>query len=330
MNVVVLRALFLDAWYQVLDNRVFRAVAFLTALPIALSFAVGFREEELVILFGWKEIQYAELFRMFDMNVGTAGLGQARALMIETLADRVVGFLTGSLGVVVALAATAFFVPRTLERGAAEVLFARPIPRVLVYASRYVAGLLFVGLLSAVLLSGVFAGLRVSSDYSYFGLFWALPTVLYVFAVVHAISMMIGVWTRSSPAAILLTLAFFIGNGCVHTGWKVKETLLGEVTSPADEPGPTLQAFYSAVDGAHLVLPKTGDADEIVDIIRGADETDRGFPMVVVDGEPADVGPALTWGGDLGSNILYSIASTVAFTLVVLAIGWRKLERIDF
>ena len=43
MNRHVLRALAADAFYQVLDNWVFRILAALTLIPVALTFVLGFR-----------------------------------------------------------------------------------------------------------------------------------------------------------------------------------------------------------------------------------------------------------------------------------------------
>jgi hypothetical protein len=86
--------------------------------------------------------------------------------------------------------------------------------------------------------------------------------------------------TRSTVAAILLTLVFMMFNSCVHTGWQLKDMALDpdsrsnrmsavEDELPADapevseDPSGWVRAAYVALDVAHFVLPKTGDASLI-------------------------------------------------------------------
>ena len=58
MNLTILRALFEDARQQVLDNKVFRLLILLTALPILGTFLVGFREDHISFLWGYQVIEY--------------------------------------------------------------------------------------------------------------------------------------------------------------------------------------------------------------------------------------------------------------------------------
>ena len=71
MNLTILRALFEDARQQVLDNKVFRLLILLTALPILGTFLVGFREDHISFLWGYQVIEYDELHEMIVRSAQT-------------------------------------------------------------------------------------------------------------------------------------------------------------------------------------------------------------------------------------------------------------------
>ena len=288
MNVHVLRALLSDALSQVLDNRVFRILCFLIAIPVLFTFLVGFREEHVTILFGWRTIQYADLFDFFDARfLGGTDIRQA---VIQGYQNIVVAALAGSIGMMLTIAATAFFVPRMTEKGSADTLFSKPVSRIALYLSRYVSGLLFVAILSFVLILGIYLGLLLVSDYNDVGIFWSVLTLVYLFGLIHTVSMLVGLITRSTVAAILLALIFYTGNGCVHAAWELKEftqaleagkSKSAEEDTNQDTAGrKVLEVMILGLDAAHYTLPKTGDAPRIAAMLRRALEE---IPPLYVD-----------------------------------------------
>ena len=62
--------------------------------------------------------------------------------------------------------------------------------------------------------------------------------LIYTFAVMHAVSVMVGVLTRSSVATILLVVIFFFMNSCVHNAWETKQVLTDQI---ADDLGEELE-----------------------------------------------------------------------------------------
>ena len=54
------------------------------------------------------------------------------------------------------------------------------------------------------LIGGMYLGFRVVSGYDNKGLLWGIATLTYGFAVFHAISVVVGVFTRSTIAAMLI------------------------------------------------------------------------------------------------------------------------------
>ena len=286
MNANILRALVRDAFYQVLDNWVFRILTGLTLLPILVTFVVGFREEGVVLLFGWKSWSYAEL--LDSMGGGGAALTDPQGMAIETLVQLFFDNVAGGFGILLAIAATAFFVPRLLEKGAADLYFHTPVSRPVLYLSRYLAGLLFIAISASVLVLGIFLGLAVSSQHVDPGVLLAAPTLVYVFALVFPFTMLVGVVTRSTVASILLSGMFFLFNGCIQKSWIAWEQGLrgpslklavgqsAEEDDSSEDSAPEveqetpafLRAMRTTLDVVRTVLPKTTDADTIARKLR--------------------------------------------------------------
>lgn len=277
------RALMRDALAQVLDNKVFRILMVLTIVIVASTFLVGFREDEVTLLWGLKTYQYGDLPGLFMLDVGP---DQQRNAI-----DKVQGFfvtgLAGTFGLLFCIAATSFFVPRMLEKGAADPLFSKPVSRFSLLLSRYVASVLFIGILAFLLVGGIHVGLLLNSGYSGEGFLWAAPRLVYQFSLIAAVSALVGTWTRSNTAALLLTFVFYAVISGVHNGWIVKEfatqqpefaaiTEIGN-SGAAPEAVEDIDAFTRylvlALDTAHYALPKTHDAPRIERLLR--DQLDK-------------------------------------------------------
>ena len=299
MNLTTARALGMDAMAQVLDNRVFRILGGATLLVTLLTLCIGFREEEVVLLFGLKRYDYDVVLNWLPIFDKT---GSPQVLTIRFLQGLVVDFFGGKLGVMIALTSTSFFVPKMLEKGAADTFFSKPITRFAWYMSRYITGVLFVFLLASMMILGMHFALLLGSGYSDAGFLWGAVTMTYAFALIHAVGMLAGAITRSSVAALLVALMFFMFNGCVHYGWIIKEHEIyrasqyveqieskHEDAKPEDagseseleeeEPFDPMEDLSGvelfamrALDAMHYVLPKTTDAAYLTSMLREAVE----------------------------------------------------------
>jgi hypothetical protein len=202
---------------------------------------------------------------------------------IQALQAVFVQGLAGTFGIMIALAATAFFVPRMLEKGEADTLFSKPVGRFVLLLARYSSGVLFVGLLAFVLVLGMHLGFLLRSGYSDPAFLWSVLSLVYVFALIHAFSTAVGVLTRSAITALLVSVLFFGFNGCVHSLWKNKEHAVATVIEQAeandseearqaerDLDQPIVKAIALFLDSVHYALPKTGDADVLTNQLRRA------------------------------------------------------------
>lgn len=298
MNVSILQGLVLDAWQQVLDNKVFRLLLGVALLLVVPTFLIGFHSTHVEFLWGVGSISYADMLSVLpgEFQSITAQIEEPGIALIQILQDLIVSSFAGTMGVVLAIAATSFFVPRMLERGAADTLFSKPVPRWALLASRYVSGLLFVAALSFLLVLGMYLGFRFTSGYDDPGFLWSALTLVYLYSALHAFSLLVATLTRSSVAAILLTIVLFSFSGCVHAAWVSKEQFQHDerlqaartalalretpeevpledrpdeatpsVTSEGEDTGDAVLKFLtSTLDTLHYVLPKTSDAAVLI------------------------------------------------------------------
>jgi hypothetical protein len=166
--------------------------------------------------------------------------------------------------------------PRSLEKGAADTIFSKPVSRLVLMLSRYFAGLLFISLCVVFAIGGVHIGLLLRSGYSAPGWLWLIPELIYSFAVFHAFSVFVGIFTRSSVASILLTSMFFFFNGCTHFTWRQmlsEEDQTEQVVQ--DESGfsdKLLSATGTGFEVMHVIMPKTSDARLITQLLRKRQE----------------------------------------------------------
>jgi ABC-type transport system involved in multi-copper enzyme maturation permease subunit len=308
MNKNVVRALFDDAMAQVLDNLGFRILALLFLVPVLFAWVFGFREDGITVLFYW-HTSWSQLFSFFGSTSEAANSSGAelRDLFFAGYEKFALDTLGDKFGLLFAVGAASFFMPRLLEKGSVDTIFSKPISRPALLMSRYVAGLLFVFGESTILIGGMYLGFRVVSGYDNSGMLWGIATLTYGFAVFHAISLVVAVFTRSAAASILVVAIFMPVNCAVHGIWRVKEmatdvaagarknpTLPANPANPANsapsDPQPQAEpesgslawfmkvALVPTLNTLHYVLPKTTDTTLIArDLRKRIDNSEKEF-----------------------------------------------------
>ena len=307
MNTTVLRALLLDALHQVLDNKVFRILVVVIGLLVLLPLLLGFKETGVEILFGAWSFPYATFIDGLGGMLG--GSENALSSMTDSEVQEICvqlyqGFITdglmGNLGIFICLAATAFFIPQMIEKGAADTIFSKPVSRLTLLLARYITGVLFVGLLSTLLVVGTHLSLLAGSGISDPAFLWNALTLTYQFSLLYALTVLVGVLTRSTVASILLSVLFLFFNGFIHLVWtgiqmgeegemEIAEPLEGNESSISisvngeertdeelileaseGDPGWFITLLWNSTQVLHYSLPKTGDAETIAAKLRGS------------------------------------------------------------
>lgn len=191
-------ALLVDGYRELNSKRLFWFVLVLSGLVALIFAAIGIDQNKLT-LFGW------------HLPFNAIGLSMLRpAEFYEFLFAYfgVQGWMSW-IAVGLALISTAGLFPDFLAGGSVDLYLSKPIARWRLLATKYVAALLFVGLQAAVFAACCFVVLRARGHVWVPSVFMAVPGVVLAFSYLFAFSTLVGVVTRSTLAAILLTALFW-------------------------------------------------------------------------------------------------------------------------
>jgi len=199
-------ALLIDAYRDLNSRRMFWIVLILSAL-VAISFvAIGLTPTGFEI-FRWKiqsdflnseSILPGDFYKSIFLNYG-------------------IGFWLTWLATVLALISTASLFPDFIATGAVDLYLSKPISRLRLFLTKYFCGLLFVGLQIACFCFASFVVIGLRGGAWEPGIFLAVPIVVLFFSYLFCFCVLIGVLTRSTVAAVLLTFMFWVALFGVHT-----------------------------------------------------------------------------------------------------------------
>ena len=120
-----------------------------------------------------------------------------------------IGFWLTWAATVLALVSTAGIFPDFISGGSIDLYLAKPIGRARLFLTKYISGLLFVTLQVVVVIAGSFVVLGLRGHAWRPTLFWGIPIVVCFFSYLFAICVLLGMLTRSTIAALLLTILFW-------------------------------------------------------------------------------------------------------------------------
>lgn len=124
--------------------------------------------------------------------------------------------------IILALISTGGIFPDFISGGSVDMYLSKPISRLRLFVTKYLAGLLFVILQVALFSLASFLVLGIRAGEWKPGLFMAVPLVVAFFSYLFAICVLFGVMTRSTVAALLLTMLVWPFLWAVH---KAEETV---------------------------------------------------------------------------------------------------------
>lgn len=145
------------------------------------------------------------LFGAWSPEFKRAPLGRLVYQLENTLLNGVGAWVLLLAGVIV----TAGFIPNMLRKGAIDLLLTKPVSRPLILFYKYLGGLLFVFLLTAVTVGGVWLAVGARTGVWAPGLLWCIGGITFYFAILYACSTLVGVLTRNAIVSIVLTITFW-------------------------------------------------------------------------------------------------------------------------
>jgi ABC-type transport system involved in multi-copper enzyme maturation permease subunit len=174
----------------------------------------------------------------------------------------------------VAVVMTAFFIPNMLRKGAIDLLIAKPIRRTTLLIYKYIGGLIYMFILCSITVLGIWLALGVRSGMWGIGFLFVIPSLMFYFAILYAVSTLAGTLTRSPIVSILVTClawGIFFANGFVHTRLENARQEIQRINPSAAKDGRDLFQEVPGVpkwavvasDVVNWILPRTYEVDEL-------------------------------------------------------------------
>lgn len=198
-------ALLIDAYRELNAKKLFWIVLVLSGLVVAAIAGLGNDEKGVTVLFWHLELPFAT----------TTVVPRPVFYKILFIYAGIKVWLTWA-ATGLALVSTAGLIPEFISGGSIELALAKPIGRLRLFLTKYITGLMFVGLQVTVFCAGMFfvMGIR-GGDWSW-RVFLGIPVVLMVFSFLYSFCVLIGLLTRSTIAALLLTVLLWLAVFAVH------------------------------------------------------------------------------------------------------------------
>ena len=253
---------------------------------------------------------WPQTLRIF-FNQVTVGSGLKLGETVNALQDYLVGWVGGSVTLIISVIITAFFIPNMLRKGSVDLLISKPIGRSQLLVYKYIGGLTFIFLITSFTVGLVWVVLSARAGYWDPTFLIMIPSLTFSFAILYSVSTAAAVFTRSAIAAILITIAFMfflygVGKAKVFADWN-------KVIQIAEVPN----WLYNLIDFFHAILPRYKDLDRLTEKLLA----ETNYP----EGDARLNGIGLveypSWGGALGVSLL--------FIAVMLGLSCWKFRKRD-
>ncbi|MCW1921029.1 ABC transporter permease [Luteolibacter arcticus] len=332
-------AILWDSFRLLRARRLFWVALGISMLVALLYASIGFNDKGMSVGFGWKQI---------DNEILKAGKPEAAAFYTMLFTDIIARFWLAWFAVALALLSTANIFPEFLAEGSIGLSVSKPVGRIRLFLLKYLGGLLFVAMQVGLFTLIVFLSLGLRLGEWNFTLFWAVPVVTFVFSLVYVVAVWIGVWSKSTLAALLAagvvwgisllgqwTESFLYKSAYLipEVGMKV-DYQTGEVTSGEKvEASPGMITAHRTAKSFASFLPKTRDCTLYLKRLIRFPERDSLLSGVTFDMLLTGQMPDPTMTGAMRRmedrhSAWYVFGTSAAFELVFLSLaGWIFVRR---
>ena len=246
--------LLIDSFRMLKSGAIFW-VTFGISLFVALIYlAIGFDGDGVTFL-------GMSAFKDPGLVKGSSGAAELYIWIFDTF---IIGFWLSWVAIILALISCASIFPQTMEEGSAGMLLTKKPSRLGVFIAKYIGSLLFMFVQVGLFVVIVLIAMKWRLGEWNFSLFWFLPATILVFSFLYSFLVLIAVKTRSTLAAILLTMLLW----ALSWGVNFAEAQLfrfsrfveiseefEDVDAGGFEEG--LYGWYEKVKIAYAIFPKT-------------------------------------------------------------------------
>jgi ABC-type transport system involved in multi-copper enzyme maturation permease subunit len=249
-------ALFVDAYRELNSKKLFWITMILSGLVVAIFGAIGLRPNGIGFL--WWTI---------PNDMVNSELVDAATFYKSMFTGFGVRFWLSIIATVLALVTTAGMIPDFISGGSIELMLSKPVSRTRLYLTKFATGLLFVGLQVAVFSVASMLVIGIRGGVWEPGILLAIPIVVLFYSYLFSVCALIGLITRSTLAALLLTVllwfVLFLLNSADETLLLFKtqtENRVVQQTSQLEVDRARLVSFREASNGEPEAVEP--DADE--------------------------------------------------------------------
>jgi len=167
--------------------------------------------------------------KLFGKQVEVSG-----TLSIEKLVtgfDSVLSVILYALCTFMAVFATAHLVPRMQDKGTIDLYLSRPVSRLKLILSRYLAGLLLATSNVLYLITAIWAIVAWKTHMSHPRLFVAGALIVFIIATLMAFAFLVGVITSSTGVSIMMTYAIALFSMPLFSHARIEAAMSSEVSA---------------------------------------------------------------------------------------------------
>jgi ABC-type transport system involved in multi-copper enzyme maturation permease subunit len=234
-------AVIVDSFRESLDRKIFWVVLGITLIVILAMASVGIDGEKVSFLFGAWDTTTERFNPVAEFG---------RSALIGIVVYYLMSIFLGWIGIMLILVATASVFPSMMEGGSIDVILAKPISRVRLFLYKYLSSMVFVLTQATVfvVLSFLVMGLRWGVWAP--GYLLSIPLLVLLFSYVYCVSVLVAVKTRSTVAAILISLGAWFAFACPKIAVDVFDSF---------DSLQTHKRLHQTARAVAWIPPKTGD-----------------------------------------------------------------------
>jgi ABC-type transport system involved in multi-copper enzyme maturation permease subunit len=182
------------------------------------------------------------------------------AFQVWWIEDQLVNGLGAWVAILVSVILTAFFIPNMLRKGTVDLLLVKPIHRTTLLIYKYLGGLIFILLNTAMAIGSVWLVLGLRSGIWATGFLLTILVVTFFFGILYSLSTLFGVLTRSPIVAILLTCGLWFVFYAVGRAYVLPDEFRQNKETAHLADG----RWVDVVKAIHFVTPRVKDLDYLI------------------------------------------------------------------
>lgn len=180
-------------------------------------------------------------------------------MILYIIEDQIINGLGGAIALLLGVIITSFFIPNMLRKGSVDLIISKPIGRMTLLIYKYIGGLIFIFIITTFTVGGLWLVLAIRSGHWDPRFLVVIPILTFTFAILYALSTLVGVVSRSAIASLLLTLMFML---FLYIIGQVKTSF--DTLRKQDNADNIPDWSYQLVDTLNNVLPRYKDLDKLI------------------------------------------------------------------